>query len=392
EGNLIENIILEAKVECFENEWKMILEGHSYKVSEELTPEIYRICNEVRASLKFDFPIDFYITNSSEFNAYAIPKMDDAQCHLINLNSALVERLTNDELRFVIGHEIGHLITDSIRIKKLVGFVYSDSNKMPLVMGNKIRLFDQLSELTADRYGFLACRDMKTCMEGFFKMSSGLDIQRLNIQLDALLKDNDKRIEYFKSGKGVNISTHPINPIRIKAIQLFGESELYRNALNGNVEIKTDETLEESITELIRILLIMTSSDISRHRQHFIASAGLIVAYVDEKIDKIEAEEILSILSNYTIFPEDFLDAVSKSEKVEEIFRQSIENILAANPGERVSMMEFLIMISIANRDIAQKEIGFLFHAGTELLGFSRKEVAQILAEQIRGRFMPEVF
>ncbi|HLP71792.1 MAG TPA: hypothetical protein VK155_02745, partial [Bacteroidales bacterium] len=47
EGNLIENIILEAKVECFENEWKMILEGHSYKVSEELTPEIYRICNEV---------------------------------------------------------------------------------------------------------------------------------------------------------------------------------------------------------------------------------------------------------------------------------------------------------------------------------------------------------
>jgi hypothetical protein len=392
EGNLIENIILEAKVECFENEWKMILEGHSYKVSEELTPEIYRICNEVRASLKFDAPIDFYITNSSEFNAYAIPKMDDGQCHLINLNSALVERLTNDELRFVIGHEIGHLISDSIRIKKLVGFVYSDSSKMPLVMGNKIRLFDQLSELTADRYGFLACRDMKTCMEGFFKMSSGLDIQRLNIQLDALLKDNDKRIEYFRTGKGVNISSHPINPIRIKAIQLFGESELYRNALNGNVEIKTDESLEESIMELIRILLIMTSSDLSRHRQHFIASAGLIVASADEKIDKIEAEEILSILSNYTIFPEDFLDAVSKSEKVEEIFRQSIENILAANPGERVSMMEFLIMISISNRDIAQKEIDFLFHAGTELLGFSRKEVAQILAEQIRSRFMPEVF
>ncbi|HLN36072.1 MAG TPA: hypothetical protein VK250_12435, partial [Nitrososphaeraceae archaeon] len=186
--------------------------------------------------------------------------------------------------------------------------------------------------------------------------------------------------------------SHPINPIRIKAIQLFGESELYRNALNGNVEIKTDESLEESIMELIRILLIMTSSDLARHRQHFIASAGLIVASADEKIDKIEAEEILSILSNYTIFPEDFLDAVSKSEKVEEIFRQSIENILAANPGERVSMMEFLIMISISNRDIAQKEIDFLFHAGTELLGFSRKEVAQILAEQIRSRFMPEVF
>jgi hypothetical protein len=392
EGELIESIIREAKVECNENEWKMMLEGHSYKVSEELTPEIYKICHEVKLLLNFEEPLDFYITNSSDFNAFAIPKSDDDQNHLINLNSTLVERLTNEELKFVIGHEIGHLISDSIRIKKLIRFVFPESNRIPMSLENKIRLWDQLSELTADRYGFLACPNLKTFMEGFFKMSSGLDIQRLNIQLDALLEDNDKHIEYFKSGKGVNISSHPINPIRIKAIQLFSESSLFKNASASIEQPGPDAGLEDKIMDLIKILLIVSSSELDKHRQYFIASAGLIVSSQDEKIEKEEIDETLAILSNFTIFPDDFLESISKSGSVNEIFAQSINNIISANPGERVPMMEYLIRISLSNKDISQKEIDFLFHAGNDLLGLTRKEVAQILAGQIKVHFMPELF
>jgi hypothetical protein len=392
EGELIESIIREAKVECYENEWKMLLEGHSYKVSEELTPEIYQICQEVKSSLKFEEPLEFYISNSSDFNAFAIPKSDDDQNHLINLNSTLVERLTNNELKFVIGHEIGHLVSNSIRIKKLIKFVFPDDNRIPMVLENKIRLWDQLSELTADRYGFLACPDLKTCMEGFFKMSSGLDIQRLNIQLDALLEDNDKRIKYFKSGKGINISSHPINPIRIKAIQLFSKSSLFKNAIRLIEQKGQDPKLEDKVMDLIKILLIMSSSELDKHRQYFIASAGLIISSRDDIIEKEEVDHTLAILANYTIFPEDFLESISKSGSVDEIFTQSIGNIISINPGERVPMMEYLVGISLSNKDISQKEIDFLFHAGTDLLGLTRKEVAQILASQIKVHFMPELF
>ena len=34
EGSLIEEILQEAKVEHIEDEWKMLLEGHSYRISE----------------------------------------------------------------------------------------------------------------------------------------------------------------------------------------------------------------------------------------------------------------------------------------------------------------------------------------------------------------------
>jgi hypothetical protein len=392
EGDLIESIIREAKVECYENEWKMLLEGHSYRISEQLTPDLFILCHDVKTKLGFTDPIEFYISNSSEFNAFAIPKSDDDQNHLINLNSMLVERLTNDELRFVIGHEIGHLISNSIKIKKLISFIFPDSGRIPTALMNKIRLWDQLSELTADRYGFLACTDLKTCIEGFFKLSSGLDIQRLNIKQDVLLKENDQRIEYFKSGKGLNITSHPINPVRIKAIQLFSESVLFKNTITNIENISTDSLLEDQVTELIKVLLVLSSSDLDKLRQQFVASAGLIVASIDEEIEKSEIDHILNVLSNYTVFPSDFLKMISESGKVNEIFAGTISEILKMNPGERIPMMQYIIKVGLANRDISPKEVGFFFQIGEELLGLSRKEVAQVLAEQITNGFMPELF
>ena len=198
EGDLIEQIIREAKVEHIEDEWKMLLEGHSYKISEDLTPEIYELCEEVKAKLKYEKKIDFYITNSSEFNAFAIPASEEGNSDAVNLNSMLVERLTNDELRFVIGHEIGHLASNNARIKRLINFIFPSQNKIPMILSNKIGLWEKLAELTADRYGFIASNDFKTCVSGFFKLSSGLDVTRLDIQHEALLEENERRIDLFK--------------------------------------------------------------------------------------------------------------------------------------------------------------------------------------------------
>ena len=49
---MIEQLIRDAKVEHIEDEWKMLLEGHSYRISDDLTPEIYQVCSEVKEKLK----------------------------------------------------------------------------------------------------------------------------------------------------------------------------------------------------------------------------------------------------------------------------------------------------------------------------------------------------
>jgi len=139
-------------------------------------------------------------------------------------------------------------------------------------------------------------------------------------------------------------------------------------------------------------LLVLSSSDLDKLRQQFVASAGLIVASLDDKIEKDEVDHILGVLANYTVFPTDFLNMISESGKVDEIFGDSIQKILQMNPGERIPMMQYLIKVGLANRDISKKEVEFFFKIGEELMGLSHKEVVQVLAEQITTGFMPELF
>lgn len=392
EGDMIEMIIKEAKVEHIENDWKMILEGHSYRISKELTPEIHSLCMEVKEKLNYEKQIDFYITNSSDFNAYAIPSTEEMSNDVINLNSMLVERLTNEELRFVIGHEIGHLASKNARINQLIQFVFPNQERIPMILMNKINLWEKLAELTADRYGFIASENFSTCLKGFFKMSSGLNVERLNIQEDALLEENERRIEFFKNGEGLNITTHPVNPIRIKALQLFSQSGLYGQIQSGKEEITADEILDEKISELAGILTILSSSELDYHRKQFIASAGIIMATLDGSVGQEEHQNTLAVLANLTIFPESYLDDMIKTGKVNDIFFESMQKIIQANPGERMQMISYMLDSILADHQILPGEVEFIYEIGEKFMGFARKEIAQIMAQKIQERFFPKVY
>lgn len=176
QGEVVENIIELAKIPSFNNYHRSILEGHSFKVEEETLPRYYKIFNEIKDKLKFDKPVDFYITGDSSVNAFAIASQGEDP-NIINVNSSLIQLMTEDELRFVIGHEMGHLINENASLVKLIEFIYPEGSYPPVTLQYKIRLWQQLSELVADRFGFLAMPDISVCISAFFKMSSGLDLK-----------------------------------------------------------------------------------------------------------------------------------------------------------------------------------------------------------------------
>jgi hypothetical protein len=302
DGEILEEIIKKAKIEKIENEWKFILEGHSFRVTKEMMPTLHSVCLEVKAKLEFNEDIDFYINNSPELNAFSISRIENDQPHLISINSGLLERLDDDELKFIIGHEIGHLITHNADISRLISFVFPHDNKIPLIIYHKIRLWEKLSELTADRFGYMASPNLEKCVSCFFKLSSGLDTKSINFDYSAYLTENERILNYFKTEKGTNLLSHPINPMRIKAIELFSKSELYQNIINKQ-DKEEDKVLEEQIDTLTDILMVLSNSQIDRLRSYFIASAGIIVSGIDKQIDKEEIEKIIYELSYLSIFP-----------------------------------------------------------------------------------------
>jgi len=391
EGDVISKIKNEAKVEKSGNYYKYLLEGHSFKLGADLLPELYRPFIDVCEALNFTEPVEFYISNSPEFNASASSSQEEGEPHLVNLNSGLVNALDEDELRFVIGHELGHIISKNIDIKGVIEFVFPNYQGIPLLLYNKISLWDKLSELTADRYGLIACGDPNKCISAFFKMSSGLGLNRFNLNFATFLEENEKLLESFKKENTINVASHPMNPIRIKALEYFAQSTAYKSILE-NKSIEQDPALTSNMEELTNMLLVIRNSELDQHRSMFIASAGLVMAGVDEQMLKEEYEVIIHRLANFLIFPQEVLKGIIDQKAQNNIFLQTASTIMQYNPAERDPMFEFLISVAMSDNELFTKEIDFLYEVGANLFKYSAKEIAQKISYVVRGNFLPKLY
>ena len=374
-GELVNKIISLSSYDQSGDKIRSTMEGHCFKVEKRLMSDLYDLLYDVKEKLSFKDPVDFYITGDSSVNAWTIASPCENEPHIVNINSGLLNIMTDDELRFVIGHELGHLINKNTEMKRLIGFIFPPESQVPLMLQYKIRLWEQLSELAADRYGYLAVDNLNTCLSAFFKMTSGLDISKINMQLDVYLEENLKRLEYFLHDRGVSRDTHPVNPIRVHALNLFANAP-------------SEEDLKKGMDEIISALLKISNDEVDYFLSYFIASAGLITINLDGEVTREEIEVVLNNLASFQIFPRDFLENVSK-QNVEEIFKSSIEEVLKRNPDAREGMFSYMISLLLADKTISQAEVDFLFAIGENAFGFSHKEIANRLAVAIQRNFIP---
>ena len=356
--------------------WRSKMEGHCMKADRNLLADFYNLCQDVKNRLGFDEPVDFYVTGSSEINAFSIAAEGD-QPHIVNVNSELFNLMDEDELRFVVGHELGHLINRDTALKRLIYFVYPPQSVVPPVtLQYKIRLHDNLAELVADRYGYLACGNLDACVRAFFKMASGLDLGRMHVSIDDLLSDNSKHLDYFLRGGGMSHYDHPVNPIRVQAINLFARAS-------------SQDELDKGMEDLIQILLKIGNSPLDGPMSVFLATAGIIAANIDGKVEKEEYEHIIRSLSNANIFPKKFLGEVLEKD-VDKLFESSVKQLLHLNPGLKPALLEYIIGVILSDKSIAEKEVNFIYHIGQQL-GLSVKEISLIFADLVQRSFVPSL-
>jgi hypothetical protein len=206
-------------------------------------------------------------------------------------------------------------------------------------------------------------------------MTSGLDVSKINMQLDVYLEENLKHLEYFLNDKGVSRDTHPVNPIRVQALNLFANAP-------------SEESLQKGMSEIISALMKISNNEEDYFLAYFIASAGLISINIDGEVTREEVEVVLNNLAAFQIFPRQFLDEVN-AQNVVEIFHSSINEILKRNPDAREGMFSYMISLLLADKSLNQEEVDFLFNVGEKSFGFSQKEVANRLASAIQRNFVP---
>ena len=377
EGDVVRFVLKNAQGGTDDDYWRSRMEGHCMKADKNLLGNFYNLCHEVQERLNFQEKVDYYVTGDSSINAFSIAAEDSEHPHIVNVNSELFNLMSEDELKFVIGHELGHLINQDTALRRLIHFVYPpESTQIPITLQYKIHLHDNLAELVADRYGYIACGNLEACVTAFFKMASGLDLEKMQVSIDDLLSDNSKHLDYFLKGGGMSHYDHPVNPIRVQAINLFASA---RNQIE----------LDNGMEELIQILLKVGNNPLDEPMSVFVATAGIIAANVDGNVTKEEYEQIIRTLSGSNIFPKSFLESVLK-EDVDALFEKSVSTILSINPGLKPSLLEYMIGIILSDREIGEKEVNFIYGIGKSL-GLSVKEISVLFAGMVQRNFSPSL-
>lgn len=377
QGPVVEKLLTQLSGSESDVYLRSTMEGHSFKVEKKMMSHLYDLCYGVKEALGFKEPVDFYITGDASVNAFSVASEKEDEPNIVNINSALVELMSDDELKFVVGHEIGHLINRDTHFRRVLSFVFPEDSKMPVILQYKMRLCEQLCELEADRYGYLAVPDMHICVSSFFKLSSGLDVGKLDVDMDTLIEENKKSLDYFLKGDGMSSASHPVNPIRIQALNLFST-------------ITDKKELDSRMDELIGILLKLGCSEVDKYMPYFIASAGLIVANADNEFTKDEYDDILGHLSVFNMFPRAFLEDIGKQD-APKVFEDSIAKILELEPALRDTLFQYILKIAFSDSKFDDKEIELVYGIGGKLFGYSEKEIAGMFGNMIQASFMPDI-
>ncbi len=95
----------------------------SYKLDENITPALSNVVKLVISNLRLVQPVDVFIENDSSINAFCLPSRKTGRL-ILGLNSGLIELMTEKELAFVVGHEIGHAILGHSEIPYLDCLTY----------------------------------------------------------------------------------------------------------------------------------------------------------------------------------------------------------------------------------------------------------------------------
>ena len=155
--------------------WHVIeLQGSNFLVTRESCPELYELVHDVADTLDVRPLPRFYTQWGYDINGYTTGYKEDT---ILVLNSGTVDLLTDEELRYVAGHEMGHVKSGHVLYHTMGELFNVAISQIPLVstmtkpIYYALMYWIRMSEFTADRAGLMACQNIDAAINAIIKMS-----------------------------------------------------------------------------------------------------------------------------------------------------------------------------------------------------------------------------
>jgi Zn-dependent protease with chaperone function len=240
---------------------RLLFQGNAVRVGPNQFPRLWGLHTE--AVTTFDWPVvpELYVTQTPFFNAGAY----GIEAPFIVVHSSAIELLDEDELRVLLSHELGHVMSGHALYYTIAAILAIVSlAALPVLAGLAvlpIRLafleWSRKSELSSDRAGLLGGQDVMVAQRLDLKMAGGGRGQGFagQLNLDAFMQQAH---EYAASSEGLDVVykllstlalTHPMHTIRAAELQRWVTGGDYDRILRGEYQRRGTEASERPLKD-----------------------------------------------------------------------------------------------------------------------------------------------
>ena len=164
----------------------------SVRLTKGMAPEIAKMADECIEKLSVEIPLELYVYSSPQFNAACFKPEEDRLN--VMFSSSLLEGFDSSELKFVMGHELGHHVYDHHAIP--IGYLLKGQERPDPKLALELFAWSRYAEISADRAGAHCAQDMNAVAHSLFKLSSGLTSKLIKFSLDDFVAQADDCLLY----------------------------------------------------------------------------------------------------------------------------------------------------------------------------------------------------
>ncbi len=268
--------------------------GNAVRIDKAVLPHLDEAFRTIAARIEGCDDIECYVFSEAGINAFVT---QGRQRTLVALSSGAVDALTQGELEFVIGHELGHASFGHLELE--VGRLVAEGGLGPSSC-MRARAWQRAAEISADRAGLLACGSIEIAASALFKTVSGL------LREDIVMRPEEFAGQWQTllaevSGDGErdhwNFS-HPFPPLRMRAMVAFWKAFEARNPDGDDAS-----QMASSEKEIRRMLDMMDPASGDEALGDplltgFFYWGGYYVALADGVLHPAEVDRLMSVLPN----------------------------------------------------------------------------------------------
>jgi Zn-dependent protease with chaperone function len=218
---------------------RLAFQANAVKVGPKQFPELHELYKEVLKTL--DTPhYDLFVSQTPLVNAGAYGMKQP----FIVLNSGAVRLLSKDEMVFLLGHEVGHIMSGHVLYRTMTVLLLQLATMGFPIVGLAARAvlvglleWMRKAELSSDRAGLLSGQDPQTALSTLMKLAGGgydneTNLNEFMIQADEYRQGGDVADTVFKI---LNLlgSTHPFHVLRAAELRDWIENGSYDRMLRG---------------------------------------------------------------------------------------------------------------------------------------------------------------